>query len=568
MEACAMAGKAVLTLSVAIWASTLVVAAEKTSGVFFSGAGLVPEKKTPDVFSQVAAHVTPARLFVAADTCMVCHNNLVTRTGEDVSIGADWRASMMANSARDPYWMAAVRRETIDHPLATAAIEDECSICHMPMTTFAARAAGRTGRIFDYLAAGGAADPNAALAADGVSCSVCHQIQPARLGTPESFTGGYVIDVADAPGTRRVFGPFQVDTGRTRVMRSSSTFQPAQSTHIQQSELCATCHTLFTHSLATGANNARLPEQTPYLEWQQSAYRDTQSCQSCHMPEVQGEMPLTQVLGQPRAGFSRHSFRGGNFFMMRMLNRYRADLGVRATPQEMDAAIFRTVSHLQRDTARIAVAGATRTGDTLAVDVSVENLAGHKLPTAYPSRRVWIQLTVRDAGGRVVFESGAVAPDGRVAGNDNDANPATFEPHYAEITRADQVQVYESIMADPAGRLTTGLLSGARYLKDNRLLPRGMSRASATPDVAVHGVAAEDPDFTGGGDRVAYRVPVDGAQGALTVTARLWFQPIGFRWAENLRAYDAPEPKRFVAYWDSMASESALALSTQVVTIR
>ena len=40
---------------------------------------------------------------------------------------------MMANSARDPYWQAGVRRETIDHPTHAAEIQDECAACHMPM---------------------------------------------------------------------------------------------------------------------------------------------------------------------------------------------------------------------------------------------------------------------------------------------------------------------------------------------------------------------------------------------------------------------------------------------------
>jgi len=260
---------------------------------------------------------------------------------------------------------------------------------------------------------------------------------------------------------------------------------------VQQSGLCATCHTRFTHSLAPGAAGATLPEQTPYLEWQQSAYKDSQSCQACHMPVVNEDIPLSQVLGQPRAGVSRHSFLGGNFFMMRMLNRFRMDLGVRASPQEMGAAIARTERHLQEDTARVTVVRAERTGDTLAVDLDVENLAGHKLPTAYPSRRVWVHLAVSDSTGKVVFESGAFAKDGRIVGNDNDANPATFEPHHTQISQGDQVQVYESMLVDPAGKLTTGLLTGARYVKDNRLLPRGMNK-SPTGDVAVYGQAAGD----------------------------------------------------------------------------
>jgi hypothetical protein len=550
MEASVQGGRAAVVIALFVWSATVRATANVSRDA-----------------NQQQSSQSASELFQTADTCLACHTNLISRTGEDVSIFTDWRASMMANSSRDPYWRAAVRREVMDHPADASAIEDECSVCHMPMTTFAARAAGKRGSVFNHLSKAKADDEEARLAADGVSCTVCHQIQPANLGTPASFTGGYVIDVTGA-STRKLFGPFQIDTGRTRVMRSSSGFEPTQSAHVQQSELCATCHTLFTRALAPGAGGMRLPEQMPYLEWQQSAFKGKETCQSCHMPVVPGEMPLTQVLGQPREGLSRHTYRGGNFFMMKMLNRYRADLGVRATPHEMESAITHTVKHLTDETAAIAVACVERAGETLVADIDVENLAGHKFPTAYPSRRAWIHLTVRDAGGRTVFESGAFASDGRIGGNDNDADPAKVEPHYGQITAPDQVQVYESVMVDPAGRVTTGLLSGVRYLKDNRLLPRGMSKAAATGDIAVIGEAALDQDFLDGHDRVTYRIPLNGAQGPMTVTAELWYQPIGYRWAVNFRAYNAPEPKRFVSYWESMAGESALMLVKATATAR
>lgn len=546
-----MVGKGLSLAAAVVWASALVAAADRSAA-------------QTDSNPHQSGNMPAAALFEPGDTCMVCHNNILTRTGEDVSIGTDWRATMMANSARDPYWQAAVRREIMDHPQAREAIEDECSICHMPMTTFPARAGGGKGRVFDHMPLGRPDDADAALASDGVSCTVCHQIQATGLGSRASFTGGYVIDTTVTAAPRRVFGPFDVDNGRTRVMQSSSGFQPAKGAHVQQSELCATCHTLFTHSLASGATDRLLPEQTPYLEWQQSAYRDTASCQSCHMPVVREEVPVSQVVGQPRADVSRHTFLGGNFFVMRMLNQYRDELGVRATPKEMEAAIARTVDHLKTGTASVELLEVTREGGQLRADVRVRNLAGHKFPTAYPSRRAWINLRVTDASGRVVFESGALQPDGRIIGNDQDADATKFEPHYAEVRSADEVQIYESMMVDPSGKVTTGLLSGARYIKDNRLLPRGLSRAAASDDVAVHGAARDDADFGDGQDTVRYRVPVQ-ASGPLTVTATLYFQPIGFRWAENLKAYEAPEPARFVRYYQSMASESALAIATSSV---
>src|SRR4051794_4667293 len=62
-------------------------------------------------------------LFVTSDRCIACHSNFFTDAGQDVSIAYHWRASIMANSSRDPYWQAAIRREVQDHPGAKAAIE-------------------------------------------------------------------------------------------------------------------------------------------------------------------------------------------------------------------------------------------------------------------------------------------------------------------------------------------------------------------------------------------------------------------------------------------------------------
>ena len=110
------------------------------------------------------------------------------------------------------------------------------------------------------------------------------------------------------------------------------------------------------------------------------------------------------------------------------------------------------------------------------------------------------------------------------------------------------MQIYETIIAGLNGEVTTGLLTGVRYLKDNRLLPRGFDKRTAEPDIAVVGGAFDDPDFNAASDRIRYSVPVAGAQGPFVVEAELLYQPIGFRWAENLKAYEhAPEPRRFTA---------------------
>ena len=504
----------------------------------------------------------PAPEFQTSDRCVACHNGLATASGEDISIGFDWRATMMANSSRDPYWQASVRRESIDHAQSKAAIEDECSICHMPITRYAARVRGHNGEVFSHLPFV-ADEKEGRQAADGVSCSVCHQITPERLGTPASFNGGFVVAPPAADGLRPEYGPFQIEAGHVRIMRTSSEgYRPTQADHIRQSEICATCHTLMTEALGPGGKPiGRLPEQVPYQEWLHSDFRATRSCQSCHMPVVPEPVAITRVFGAPREAVSRHTFVGANFFMQRMLNRYRDEIDVAATPQELTTAADRTGLYLGTQAATIAIEDLRVDAGRLRVAVAVENLGGHKLPTAYPSRRAWLHLIVRDGRGQPIFESGALNPDGSIRGNDNDADASAFEPHYTEITAADQVQIYESVIADAAGAVTTGLLSGVRYVKDNRLLPRGFDKRTAEPDVAVHGGALEDADFAGGADRVRYAIALAGAQGPFVVEAELLYQPIGYRWANNLKAYDAAEPRRFTSYYDSMSSGSTARLA-------
>ena len=48
-----------------------------------------------------------------------------------------------------------------------------------------------------------------------------------------------------------------------------------------------------------------------------------------------------------------------------------------------------------------------------------------------------------------------------------------YQPHFQEITRQDQVQIYQELTQDPQGKLTTSFLSIAHRLKDNRSLPKG-----------------------------------------------------------------------------------------------
>jgi hypothetical protein len=279
-------------------------------------------------------------------------------------------------------------------------------------------------------------------------------------------------------------------------------------------------------------------------------------------------MAISSVLGQPRNRLARHVFRAGNFFMPRVFARYRDQLAVTAPLQELDAASRRTVEHLETDAARLAITDVQVSSEKLIAEISVESLAGHKLPTAYPSRRAWIHFTLRNRQGEVIFESGAFRSDGSISGNDNDADASRYEPHYDEIDHPEKVQIYEAIMIDAAGRVTTGLLSGLRYAKDNRLLPRGFNKAAAAEDIATQGNAREDGNFGDGADQIRYSVNLRQAADPYTVQAELLYQPVGYRWAQNLRQQKADETYRFASFFESMANTSSVVLARAAATVR
>ena len=516
-----------------------------------------------------ASHPDAQDEFHDSTRCVACHNDLKTPSGEDISIGLQWSASVMANSARDPYWQGSVRRESIDHPDAAADLQDECSTCHMPAQHLIDKANGRKTQVFSRLPLAKDHSSNH-FAEDGVTCSVCHQVESKGLGTRETFNGNVAVAGADNRNHREEYGPFLVDAGHQTIMRSSTAgFVPQQAAHIRDAGLCGSCHTLYT--IPRGADGKPLgefPEQMPFLEWEHSDFRTQKTCQECHMPEVAEPVPVTALYGPKRQGMHRHVFIGGNFLLPQLLDEHRKDLDTSAQSEELQAAAKRTQQFLRTQSARLDLLDIHKSTDGLSFVIKVQNLTGHKLPTAYPSRRAWLHVTVSDNSGRTIFESGALNPDGSITGNDNDADPLRYEPHHPEITSRDQVEIFEPILKDAQGRVTTGLLNAVGYLKDNRILPNGFDKQTAEHDIAVTGAAHDDPGFTGGSASIRYSIRSasgaasgPAASGPYQIHAELWYQPIGFRWAHNLEPYKAAEPQRFVSYYEADSRKTAVILA-------
>lgn len=498
-------------------------------------------------------------LFATSGICGPCHTGMTDDSGMDVSIETAWRASMMANSARDPFWLAMLRAEVDANPERRAEIEQDCGTCHTPMASFSDEFVGETPQILD----GGYSDPQNAshdFAMDGVSCSLCHQIRAENLGSASSYDGGYEIDTTTHMGARPAYGPYPVETDQSDLMQSASGFVPVQGLHVAQAEFCAACHTAFAPAAVGGTASVAI--DASYFEWFYSDYRRSQSCQDCHMPDADGGARIATTSGFPRSPFAQHTFTGGNAAMLRLLKAFAEPLGVTASDQALDVGIGQAEDLLRSGTANLQLEDVRLSGNRLTADIVVESLTGHKFPTGFPSRRAWLHITISDADGQVRFESGAVGDDGVIAGDDNDVDPAQVEPHYEAIVSPDQVQIYEAVLRDGAGLPTTGLVQATGYLKDNRLLPTGYDEHAPNAAVAIRGRAQDDPDFTGGGDRVQLSVDLGGARRPFTLTVELLYQPVAFRWLDDLSSIPASEPAQFFEYFSAVAQTDLVASQT------
>lgn len=467
----------------------------------------------------------------------------MTWNGIDVSPITYWRSTMMGNASKDPLWRAMVAEEVSNFPQHQQMIESTCLKCHSPMGYTQAIYNGQSG----YSMAELKQDP---LANDGVSCTVCHQIKPNNFGTQLSYSGNYIIH-ADSI----LYGPYE--NSDTTLMWAIIGYKSQYSPHVNQSELCATCHTLFTPTMdAQGNIVGEFPEQTPYIEWKNSVYPSQNiQCQDCHMPKIYDPIRISGMGNFPdRTPFWRHTFVGGNFYMQKLLRNNIDSLGLTAESEHFDSTLARTEYGLKELSIELTTS-ASYQNDFLAVKLYLKNLTGHKIPTGIPFRRMWIHLKAEQGAGNVVFESGQWDATGKIINYNSD-----YEPHYDVINSEDQVQVYEGVFVNDEQQVTYTLLRAAEYIKDNRLPPVGFITTHPSYDsVKIVGNANDDTNFNKygtyqggtGGDSVTYLIPAL-PNTAYTITAEVCYQTVKTQLVDHIRPINNGDINRFVNMYDAL----------------
>ncbi len=515
-------------------------------------------------YSQNDLPVHKQGMFTASGNCKMCHNGnsgANTYRGEDVSQPSTWRATMMSNSSADPFWRAKVDAElmSVKSKVIQKAASDLCLKCHSPMGYTQSVADGKSA---EYTTEKSYSD---LLATDGVSCALCHQIQPDNLGLQESYKGNYKIGKE-----RMIFGPYK-DVKTPKGLHEE--FKPVFGEHLNRSEFCAVCHTVITPRVTENEEiSGEFLEQTPYIEWKNSGYPESGiNCQSCHMPAIESPIDIASVPADDttkRTPFYRHQFVGGNASLQKIFTKNADELKLKSSPSFHDSKLKETIANLQ-DNALSLSGEAKLNGENLEIKVKLENQAGHKLPTGIPFRRMWVHLTVKDSKGGIVFESGAYDAEGKIIGTDEN-----HYLHYPEITKPEQVQIYEGVMADASGKRTFSLLKADRYVKDNRIPPSGFTSVHPSYDTCrIIGNANEDPDFNkdakgnegAGSDIVTYKISGIKETG-FDIKVEVLYQSFTPEMVEYLGKTDSPSIVSFISMYKKSEIQPVLLKSITLKT--
>jgi len=250
-------------------------------------------------------------------------------------------------------------------------------------------------------------------------------------------------------------------------------------------------------------------------------------------------LPNEAITLTERDRYPRHALHGLNVFLNEMFEQFPLIVGARqidymtgtATVPSLITGRNSILDMAKDETAAvdIQVLEKTAAGQLRAV-ILVTNKTGHYLPSGVGFRRVFLEFLVRDAAGTLLWASGRTNTLGAILDGTTDQvlrseqpvkfPDAPFQPHYQVITRGDQVQIYQELVKDSEGHLTTSFVRRFDEVKDNRIRPKGFDPAvfakSPSPFIRelaeLHGTEMDpyysDPLLTGA-DQIEYVIPLD-----------------------------------------------------------
>lgn len=355
--------------------------------------------------------------------CISCHP----------AIGAQWLESAHREAASDPAYVTNVSLLAEKKGISATRY---CEGCHGPVALL-------TGQ----LAPGGrhAGISGTSGHAEGVSCMSCHGVESlAHL----KGVASYVFRPATPYLFENAAGPFSMLSQWLLRLEPGGHRSDLASPVLKESRFCASCHTQFMDRDVNDWGWVGMQDEygawleSPYSKQSQEAHSRAEPvrCQDCHMPLVEADDPSADRNGLVRS----HRFLGANTILPLL----RGDRGFLRATERFLRSNKMTVS-FDRPSRPDAIQGLQALdenlrdfgdvpyfyyiGEKARLSVVVSNVGvGHDFPGGtIDIGEAWLEIVVADAEGQLVFESGALQPDGAV-------DPAA---HF-----------YRSIPVDRAGR--------------------------------------------------------------------------------------------------------------------
>jgi hypothetical protein len=385
----------------------------------------------------------------------------------------EWRGSAHAYSTLDPIFLACSRKAQAE---TGGEIGSLCVGCHAPTID-------RTGELPPTF---GLEDLKKAapVLSRGVSCEVCHRMEPPKAG---AGIGNASFELARG---KSFFG-------RLLKPQPNAVHDSVHSDFLGESAFCGSCHDVLHHD--GEALERTFVEWSDFVRSEERKDRLIPRCQNCHMLPYSG----VAARGSPfRDNLHRHNFPGVSVPLMKFPNKgYQREEIVR---------FLRTAARMS-----VIVPTQVRAGEVLPITVLVKNSgAGHHLPSGISTfRQMWLEVTLRDSLGAVVFASGHL-----------DSNGDLMDAHSVRRPNADsQLVSFSDRFRDEAGREVLFLWE-ADHLEVRSLRPD--EERGATYRVAI-------PETLGGA--------------AVTLEVRLLFRFFG---PYGLRAFGVEDTGFDVPIWE------------------
>jgi len=513
-----------------------------------------------------------------SNDCSICHGfyeeyNIPEKGNEDPHAYADlllnepqrlWASTLLAQSARDPVFWAAVT-------VANQAVEgagEFCMRCHVPGAFIAGR---------HVPADGSGLHPSDF---EGVSCAVCHRmVDPdykADISPPVDFAILSALAADDlvpqqSSNARFIIDP--LDNRRGPYDPASMPFNPHfgapgfpppemyESPFHRSSEFCWTCHDVSNPLMVLKPDGTyelgeldsphpshnhfdMFPLHRTFAEWENSYYFQLggiqhhgrfggdhptgimNSCQDCHMPIHAGFG--CSIPGFPeRSDLRQHGFAGANTWVIRAVHELFPESETGLDDDLVEASVARNRRMLE------AAADLTGTQFGTTLRARVVNQGGHKLPTGFADgRRIWLNIRYLDAKGNLIAERGTY-----------DFETLTLHADDTVVFEA-SIGIDETLasqLGTEAGKTFNFILANT-ILKDNRIPPRGFSNQKAVQNQTAP-VGATYANGQHWHDRFD-SIPA----GAATAVITLYHQTTTREYIEFLRDENSTDGRGDVAY--------------------